>query len=229
MRPLLRKDKFTLALLGFGIAVPVLYYGIQLIAAPFFPGFSFLGTTASELGSDRSTRPMVFNAGVILTGIAALLASVGFLRAFRPLGTNPILAWLVAVAVGVTGLTSLWAGIFPLPDPRHGGHPSLLIGMLLVPFVLAAALWRLGVSRALKVYCAATIALLLVMVPVMSGMTSLDTRAYSGLFQRIFALTVFLPIGVGAYVLASRINALPSSLGTPHGAVSAAPPVDSRR
>ncbi len=52
-----RSDDITLALLRFAIAVPLLYYGIQLVAAPFFPDFSFLGTTASELGSDRSVRP----------------------------------------------------------------------------------------------------------------------------------------------------------------------------
>jgi len=41
-------------------------------------------------------------------------------------------------------------------------------------------------------------------VPIMSGMSGLDTHTYRGLFQRIFALTVFPPIGVAAYVLARR-------------------------
>jgi hypothetical membrane protein len=214
----------TLVSLGCGIAVPFLYYGVQLVAAPSFPGFSFLGTTASELGSDRSTRPWIFNAGAILTGIAALVASIGFLRALRYLGTNPILAWLTSVAVAATGLSSLWAGIFPLPDPRHGGHPSLLFAMISVPFVLAATLWSLGVSRALKVYFAATLVLLLVMFPVMMGMTGLDTHNYRGLLQRVFALTVFAPIGVGGFALARRINAAPSGLGRPHGAVPAVSP-----
>ena len=52
-----RSDDFNLASLGFAIAVPLLYYGVQLVAAPFFPDFSVLSTTASELGSDRSPRP----------------------------------------------------------------------------------------------------------------------------------------------------------------------------
>jgi hypothetical membrane protein len=205
MKPL-QKDNLTKAALGSGIAVPFFYYGIQGIAAPFFPGFSFLSTTASELGSDRSTHPEIFNTGVILVGVATLLASVGFLRALRHLGTSPILAWFVFVTIAVTGLTSLWAGIFPLPDPRHGGHPSLLVVMILLPFVLAVSLWTLGVSWPVKAYLAATVGLLLVMVPVMSGMTGLDTHAYRGLFQRIFALTIFLPIGVGSYILASTIS-----------------------
>jgi hypothetical protein len=40
----------------------------------------------------------------------------------------------------------------------------------------------------------------------MSGITNLDNRAYGGLFQRIFALTVFPPIAVCAYYLARRIQ-----------------------
>lgn len=221
-----RGDDFTLASLGFAIAVPFLYYGVQLVAAPFFPDFSVLGTTASELGSDRSARPWVFNAGAILTGIAALVGSIGLLRALRRLGAHPIVAWLTLLAVAGTGLSSLWAGIFPMPDPRHGGHPALLIAMLAVPFVLSFALWRLGVSWAIKVYLVATIVLLLVMFPMMMRMIDLDMHIYGGLLQRIFALSVFVPIGVAAFELARRIGAAPSGIGGPHGLVAAALPVD---
>ena len=219
-----RSDDFTLASLGFAIAVPFLYYGVQLVAAPFFPDFSLLGTTASELGSDRSARPWVFNAGAILTGIAALVGSIGLLRALRRLGAHPIVAWLTLLAVAGTGLSALWGGIYPLPDPRHGGHPSLGIAILAVPFVLSLALWRLGVSRAIKAYLIATIVLLLVMLPMM--MIGLNMHAYEGLLQRIFALTIFVPIGVAAFVLARRIGAAPSGSGAPHGVVAAALPVD---
>ena len=226
MRRSPRSDDFTLASLRFAIAVPFLYYGVQLVAAPFFPDFSVLGTTASELGSDRSARPWIFNAGAILTGIAALVGSIGLLRALRRLGAHPIVAWLTLLAVAGTGLSSLWAGIFPMPDPRHGGHPSLLIAMLAVPFVLNFALWRLGVSRAIKAYLVATIVLLLVMFPIMMRMVDLDMHTYGGLLQRIFALTVFVPIGVAAFELARRIGTAPSAIGAPHGVVAATLPVD---
>jgi hypothetical protein len=59
----------------------------------------------------------------------------------------------------------------------------------------------------------------------MSGMTGLDTHAYRGLFQRVFALTVFVPIGIGAYVLARRIHAGPPDLEWSPEAVSASSPV----
>jgi hypothetical membrane protein len=225
MRQSSRSDAITLATLGFAIAVPLLYYGAQLVAAPFYPDFSVMSTTASELGSDRSARPWILNSGAILTGIAALVGSIGLLRALSRLGAHPIVAWLTLLVVAVTGLSSLWAGIFPFPDPRHGGHPSFLIAMLAVPFVLSFALWRLGVANAIKAYLVATIVILLVMFPIMMRMIDIDTHNYSGLLQRIFALTVFVPIGVGAYELARRIGAKPSGTGGPHDLGAAALPV----
>ena len=50
------------------------------------------------------------------------------------------------------------------------------------------------------------------MFPIMSGMTGLDLHTYRGLFQRIFALTVFPPIGAAAFVLSRRIKALSSAV-----------------
>ena len=206
MRRSPRSDDITQASLGFGIAMPLLYYGVQLVAAPFFPDFSVLGTTASELGSDRSARPWILNAGAILTGIAALVGSIGLLRALRRLGAHPIVARLTLLVVAGTGLSSLWAGIFPTPDPRHGGHPVFLVSMLLLPFLLTITLWKERNARPLKVYLIATITLLIAMVPIMSGSTSLDNRLYGGLVQRFFALTIFPPIAVCAFHLARRIQ-----------------------
>jgi hypothetical protein len=40
----------------------------------------------------------------------------------------------------------------------------------------------------------------------MSGMSGLDTHAYRGLFQRLFAFTVFPPIAVAGSVLAKRLT-----------------------
>ena len=198
------KERLTAVALGMGVAVPLLYYGVQVAAAPFYPDFSVLSTTASELGSDRSTFPPTFNFGVIFVAVATLVASFGFLRALRRLGVNPILAWLTFLSIAANGMSSLWAGLFPLPDPRHGGHPVFMIGMLLLPFLLIAAFWKLSDARLLRAYFVATIILLVAMIPLISGMSGLDTHAYRGLLQRVFALTVFPPIGVGAYVLARR-------------------------
>lgn len=188
-----------------GMAVPLLYYGIQAAAAPFFPGFSVVGTTASELGSDLSRQPAVFNAGIMTLGVAGLVASYGYLRAFRRLGTHAALAWPTSLAIAMNGVQTLWAGYYPLPNPRHGGHPAFVVFMLALPALLAASMWRLG-SRPLRAYLLANLALLAAMVPVMTGRTGLDTHAYRGLVQRVFTLAIFPPIGVCAFTLAGRLR-----------------------
>lgn len=198
-------DRIAVRALVAGVAVPFLYYGIQAVAAPFFPGFRFVATTASELGSDLSRHAAIFNTGILVQGAATLLAAIGFLLAFRRLGVHPALAWPTTLAVAVNGVQTLWAGIFPLPDPRHGGHPAFLVAMLLLPFLLAASLWRIGGVRA-RAYLVANLLLLALMVPLMSGISGLDTRDYRGLLQRAFTLAIFPPIGVAAYILRGRLK-----------------------
>jgi hypothetical membrane protein len=204
----MRGDRITVRALDAGIVVPFLYYGVQALAAPFFPGFSILGTTASELGSDLSKHPALFNVGAILQGVACLIAAIGFFLAFRWLGTHPVIAWPTSIAVAIGGLGSLWAGYYPMPDPRHGGHPAFLVALLALPFLFAITLWRRG-HPALKAYLVANLVLLAAVFPIIGGMAGVDTHEYRGIIQRVFALTVFVPIGVAACVLGRRIKAMP--------------------
>jgi hypothetical membrane protein len=204
----MRGQRITLRALYAGIAVPCLYYGVQVLAAPFFPEFSFVGTTASELGSELSSRPAIFNDGTMLLGVAWLITSVGFFRAFQTLGVHRVLAWPITVAIIVGGIGSFWAGYYPLPDPRHAGHPSFIVALIALPILLAIVLWK-GGHPALRAYFVANLVLLAVMFPILSGFTGLDTHTYRGLFQRIFALTVFLPVGIASIVLSERIKARP--------------------
>jgi hypothetical membrane protein len=205
MSRLQSRDDASLAALGLGIAAPFLYYGTQLVAAPFYPGYSFLRQAASMLGSDLAVYPAIFNTGAILTGMATLIAAAGFLRTLQRLGTRPILAWLTAIALAMNGIGSIRAGLFPLPDPRHGSGP-LLIGMLVLPALLAAAVWRRKDARMIKRYLIATNLLIVAMIPIMSGVAGIDTHGYEGLFQRIATLAIFPPIGAGAYFLSQRIK-----------------------
>ncbi|CAN5296358.1 hypothetical protein BH10PLA2_BH10PLA2_38340 [soil metagenome] len=212
------KDRVTVALLGLGMTVPLIYYGIQMVAAPYFADYSFVTHVASLLGSNHSTNPVVFNTGVMATGSTTIVAAFGFFLAFRRIGANPFLNGLTCVALLGCGIASLWAGYFPMPDPRHAGHPAFLVCMLSLSFLLTVTLWKERNSRPLKAYLIATIALLIGMIPIMSGSTSIDNRAYAGILQRILAFTIFPPIGVCAGFLAWRIQHLqtyePTKLGS---------------
>src|SRR3954454_13092742 len=64
-------------LLGLAVALPFVYFGIQLAAAPFYPGYSFLTRDASTLGSDGSTAPWIFNGGPLLVGTLELVTAAG--------------------------------------------------------------------------------------------------------------------------------------------------------
>lgn len=201
------KEKVLAFALGCGIMVPMLYFGNQLLAAPFFPNYSFLSMDASLLGSDLAIYPAIFNIGAIITGIATIIASVGFLLALQQLATNPLLTWLTALAILLNGLGSLWAGLFPMPDPRHGDNP-FAVGIFLFPLLLTFTLWNHRNARLIKIYLIITNLLFIALVPIMSGVSGINTQGYQGLLQRIAALVFFLPISVGAYFLIQRTKNL---------------------
>jgi hypothetical membrane protein len=198
-------DWITVRALGLGVTVPILYYGIQAVAAPFFPGFSILRTIASDLGSDRSTCPWVFNCGVMLAGVACLVSSIGFLLALMKIGTHPSLAGLVAAAVAILGMMLICGGYYPLPDPRHEGTAVFALGLLLPTPLLTATLWRVG--GCLRVYLVASLAMFVAALPMLFGLTEPDPVEYRGLIQRTFACTILPPIGVTAFYLARRTKA----------------------
>jgi hypothetical membrane protein len=199
------KTRFLAATLSAGVAVPFLYFGAQLAAAPFYPGYSFMSHTASELGSDESRLPTIFNIGAILTGLATLVAAAGFPPALQRLNANWVLAWLTGIALVSGGVASVNAGWFPMPHPRHDSG-WLGIGLFLTPVLLPATLWTQRSAVALKTYLVASVLLIAVLFPFMSGGAGVDIHGYRGLLQRLFALAVFPPIGVVSFFLASRIH-----------------------
>jgi hypothetical membrane protein len=194
----------ALLLLRLGVLVPWVYYGVQVVAAPFFPGFSLVGTTASEMGSTLSRHPAVFNAGIIALGVISLMASVGFFLGLLRTGVSGPLALLTSADVALNGVQMIWAGLHPLPDPRHAGYIVFVAGMFCLPVLITLSLWR-GASPALRAYFLATLLLLAAMVPIVTDHTGIDRRANRGLIQRLYTLAIFPPIGVGAWVLRRRV------------------------
>jgi hypothetical membrane protein len=146
------------------IAMPLIYFGTQLIAAPFYPGYSFAQDTASMLGTTTSCQPWIFNLGAVLTGVAGLTGAFGLVRALRTV-TSTALALLVGLSVVANGVLSLKAGMFPMPDPRHASWQFLMFPTLAAPVLLLIALWRQ--SMALRMYLLCNAVVLLLMMPMM--------------------------------------------------------------
>lgn len=185
--------------LAFAVAIPVVYFGVQLVAAPFYPHYSFMQQVASMLGSANSHMPWIFNTGAMLTGICAAVGSYGLLLALRA-KAGILLSLLVGVAVLVVGITSFKAGLYPLPDPRHSSWQFLTTFIILLPFLLLLAAWRMRASVVLRGYLLFSLLLLLALIPCMSGAIHIPNVGV-GLLQRLFAAVTFLPVGVVAYVL----------------------------
>lgn len=193
------RDGVTALGLWCAVAAPVVYFGAQLVGAAFYPGYSFVSQSASMLGSDLAKYPWILNTGAIVTGLACVAGSVGYVRGLKRVGGIAVFAWLTAVCLALSGIGDIKAGIYPLPDPRHGSWGFLGIAMILMPVFLLLAVWKLREARGLKFYLGGSILLIAVMFPVMTGMIDVDRSKYDGLIQRVFAVAVFPPIGVGAW------------------------------
>jgi len=55
----------TTLMLWAAFAMPLLYFGAQLLAVPFYPGYHFATDTTSMLATSVSRHPGIFNTGAI--------------------------------------------------------------------------------------------------------------------------------------------------------------------
>jgi glucans biosynthesis protein C len=188
------------ALLVAGILIPVVYFGLLIIAPLIYPGFSYITRYASEMGSADARYPVVFNTGIMLCGVAGLLASFGFFHAVRRLGGSSLLAALTGLTLFLFGIATFMGGRFPMPDERHGAY-GLGLAFQLAPLFLALALWRVRDLRGLCIFLLVVFAVMTFFIAVMMGVGGLVTRANVGLWQRGNALAGFPWLGIAAWRL----------------------------
>jgi hypothetical membrane protein len=185
----------TTLMLWAAFAMPLLYFGVQLIAAPFYPGYHFATDTASMLGTSMSHHPGIFNTGAILTGVAGLVGAFGLFLGLRRTSAR----WLrILIAIGLlsNGVMSLKAGLYPMPDPRHATWQFLLFPTLITPLLFLGAAWRV---LWLRIYLLLDVTCLLCLLPYM--LHRMAPIVPEGTMQRLFALVTFVPVGVVALAL----------------------------
>jgi hypothetical protein len=203
--------------LAFGIAIPFVYFGIQIVAARFYPGYSFLNRDASTLGSDGSTAPWIFNVGTLVVGLCEVVAAWGFLRALPRVRAGAVLTWATSLALVSSALGSINAFLHPLPDPRHTeGVLSILgAGVLLLPAITGLMLWRLRGREWVTPALVLSVLVWIALIPIMSGlvqrvsvMAHIATpgfqaflNGYHGVLQRVAAAAVFGPVAFAAWLL----------------------------
>ena len=192
-------------LLTAAFLVPFVYFGAQFLAAPYFPNYSVLTTSASDLGSDLSSQPSILNTGALLTGILSFLGSAGLAISLPKLGASRVAAFLFALSLASAGLAALWAGLHPLPDPQH--NPGALgIGMFVAPFSAVWTAWRIKDSGTLRYLLVSNAVAFIVLGALMSGAVNVDLAAFGGLIQKLLAASSFAPSSVlaGIALMCSR-------------------------
>jgi hypothetical membrane protein len=210
------------ASLRLGICIPFMYFGTQLLAVPFYPGFNILVNSASDLGTAHSWKPWIFNLGAIATGLITFASVYGFYQSLRSSGTNFLLTALVCLSLMCYGTSSLAAGVFPMPHPYHGAGP-VQFGIILGPVLFVAAFWKRRRGSGWVFWClAACLALFAVALVLMRpGVTGINTDPIMGLLQRILAVAGFAPLGLAAYdLLKQQMQGIRLSLDFPKSAES---------
>lgn len=194
--PMPANQRWTTLMLLAALAVPLFYFGVQLIAAPWYPGYNFSSDTASMLGTAASLHPGIFNSGAILDGVAGIFGAAGLYLGLSDVAKT----WLrVLVAIGVlsNAILSIKAGLFPMPDPRHASWQFLLFPILITPLLMLAATWR--ISPGLRIYLLVDVICLFLLIPLM--MHRIAPIWPEGIMQRLFAIVAMVPIGIVALVL----------------------------
>jgi hypothetical membrane protein len=179
------------------IALPLGYFGLQLLAAPFYLNYSFLQNAASDLGAPPSGWRNVFNLGAIFVGLLGIFGAWGVWRTLELQRRSRGLAVLLGLCLASAGASAVWAGVFPLPTPLHSQNP-FTVGLLLLPVVCALALWHVHNARA---WLLLPLVLLLAVLPIRAGLLGVDQAPIEGLLQRVLSLAAFLPAALAGWVL----------------------------
>lgn len=177
------------------VLLPIFYFGMQLLLAPAYPGYSLFRDPASELGSDRSPVALWFNLLAVTGGLLGIAGAWGAWRTLRTSGGGMIQALLLPLIMGIVAAGSIWAGIFPMPNPLHPWNPSTP-AMLIMPVAALAYAWWAAAFRPLRTFLLINLAVFIIVLPFMMGLVPVDRGAFGGLLQRLLALPIFASIGL---------------------------------
>jgi len=175
-------------------AMPVIYFGTQVVAAPFYPGYSFSQQSESMLGTHFSRHPGIFNVGLMLAGFAALGGALGLYRSFRT-KTHILPSVLIGLSVACTGVLCLKSGMFPMPDPRHNSWGFLHNVTIITPFLMLVGLLKQRHSSGLRAYLLSCMTFL-VLLGLLIGRGAPISWLPNGTLQRLINVATFVPVGV---------------------------------
>jgi hypothetical membrane protein len=201
------KARFEALALQLGMVIPILYFGSVLAAAFFYPGFSFVRQYASELGADGAPHPRILNGGLMLLGVASVIAAAGLWCGLRRLGARPLPARWTGWIVALFGTAMGFAGYYPHPDWRHSGFGTSFL-VLGGPILLATALRERREARALRLYLLGTNVCMIVLA---AALLLTGHSPYAGLLQLLYSLAAIPWMGIGAFALSRYLSRMPAA------------------
>lgn len=166
------------------ILAPLFYYVALIGGSLLWPGYSHVTQYASELGSSASPNPMFFNGNVILCGLSALIGGFGLSHVLTDLSGGRRWAVAAGVSISLWGLAIVIAGLYPMPDDRHGAYGLAIVGQF-TPLFAWLALRRVEGLTGLKTFLAIIFVASFALFAIMMGVGGLVTRANVGIWQRI--------------------------------------------
>jgi hypothetical membrane protein len=196
-------------LLKFGIVVPVIYFGtLILVPLLLYPGYSHRTQYASELGAAAAPHPAVFNFAIVAAGLSAILGGIGIAVALRRIYGSKVAGTLAGVAISLWGVAIVMAGLFPMPNELHNAFGLAMI-LQLAPLFALIAVWKAEDVAWLKWLLAVVFLVSGGLFAIMMGIGGMVRVADVGYWQRAYAVSSILWVGVLALALHSRLRAAP--------------------
>jgi len=203
-----------------GVVGPVLFSLVVVLSATLRPEYSHVTNFISELGATGTSHAPLMNyagfvpAGLLLAGFGASLASL-LPRSWAVL-VACVLTTLFGLGVATSGVVSCDPGC-----PQTGGSTENFIHDKIAPIsflcligasgILGVCFRRFPEWRALSLYSALTSVVALALLVTLVG--SLETRAATGLWQRLMLFALFLWTAVIGCRVFRATRAAPPYLG----------------
>ena len=177
------------------VFIPLIYFGMIILAGIFAVDYSHTGQHASELGINESRVAVVFfKAGIIMTCFSLFVLAFGLFAVFKK---RLIMTALFLIFFGIT---FIFGAVFPIGSPWHGLYGAGL-SVMLIPFIFLYEAKNTLDSKAVRIV--SVIAGLLMFLYLWSMVAGLDPVSKRGLTQRLFGCVVFGWVSFISYHLSS--------------------------
>lgn len=197
-------NKNSLRFLGAdGIAGPLLFTLTTVICAGLRPGYSHKAQFISELGATGSPNAYLMNfGGFIPSGILIALFGLSLILILP----KRFLALTGSVLIIAFGVGMVIAGIYSNDPPGFQGEGSfenrihdqvsglMFLCVIIGIFMLGMLFRRLPAWHGLWLY--SLVSALIALVLFITFINSIDSRTYTGMWQRLFLLSIFLWLGI---------------------------------